>query len=387
MRVRLRPGHALALLTMLAGATFAQPLPEDELQVALSTYGDSFGLTVVYPSVSITRRVGADTSVSGRYLVDAVTSASMKSRIPVDGVTSATHRTHGGAGGTFDEVRHEVGAGVAHAAGELLLTTDALWSREHDYRSFTLASSGTYALAARNTELQLSLVRSWDEIFPVTRSWRRDKNVLTLSAGITQTIGARAIAQAELSYSALHGFLSDAYQVVSIVDSDALDVDRFEPRHPGTRFRRAVGLRANLSTTRHSSLGLGYRYYSDTWDVRSHTVSGLFQHHFFGDELTLGLGLRTYQQTSAEFFQPVYDEPQRYMTVDDNLDSSHSLEYQVRARLSGALVSWVPGLDRTRTALTARISYYHRRTTTPGWHSRRSALDAIVTSVAVRVRL
>lgn len=386
MRVRLSRALALLVAVLLGDPSLAERLPEEELQVAVNTYTDSFDVTVIYPSVSLTRHLRHDTAVSGRYLVDAVTSASMKSRIPVDGITSATRRAHGGSSGGLDELRHEVAVGAAHVVGELTLTGDVLFSTEQDYRSLTFTSSGVYSLADRNTDVQLSLVRRWDEVFPVTRSWRRDKNVSTVNAGVTQTLGPRAIGQLELSYSTLSGFLSDAYQVVTIIDDVSLEAHRFEPRHPDTRIRRAVGLRLNVSTTSESSVRVGCRYYWDSWEVRSTTLSALLQRHLSGRDVTLGVGIRTYEQTRASFFEPEYEAPRRYMTVDSSLDSSHSLEYQLRASLRGAAIGWLPGTSREGAEVAGRITYYHRRTVTPNWHSRRSALDALVTSLGVRYR-
>ncbi len=381
-----RVSPILGVPALAAGAARAQVLPEDELQIALNGYVDSFDVSVIYPSVSVTRRVAPSTSVSGRYLVDAITSASMKSRIPVDGITSATRRASGGKDGAFDELRHELGVGASQVVGESTLSTTVLYGTEHDYTSLTLATSGVLSLARRNTDIQLSVVRSWDDVFPETRSWHRDKDVLTLNAGVTQTLGTRAIAQVEFSHATMEGFLSDAYQVVTIVDPASLAAVRYEPRHPELRIRRAIGVRTNVMVTGGSSVSAGYRYYWDTWGVESSTVHGLYQRHFQDRLLTAGVGLRVYTQTRASFFRPAYTRPERYMSVDSNLDESDSIEYQLRLRVDGSRIRWVPGLDRDGVELEARASYYHRRTAAPNWFSRRATLDALVTSLGVRIR-
>jgi hypothetical protein len=386
MRVRLTRALLLLALAVSPHALTAQTLPPEEARVTFRSYSDTWGVDVLYPSVALTRRVAPSTSVTAHYQVDAITSASMKSRIPVDGITSATRREHGGAEGTFDEVRHEMGLGVVEALGESTLSCDVLYSTEPDYTSFTVIPSWTLALARRNTEIRLAVGRSWDELSPVIRSWSRDKSALSFEVALTQTLGPRLIAQVDLYHSTLRGLLSDPYQVVTIVDPTSFEARRYEPRHPERRTRRAVGVRTNLSISTASTLQLGWRTYWDSWDVRSTTVHGRVHHDLLSRRLTVGIGVRTYSQTSADFFRATYGEPRRYMTVDSRLDSSHSLEYEASVHLEGDMVEWIPGLDAERSALEARCAYYHRRTTTPDWHSRLRTLDALTTSVGLRYR-
>jgi hypothetical protein len=382
------------LVTSLAGlfvATLqnpasAQTLPDDELQVICNGYFDSFQVNVLYPTVSVRRRVSASTSLSGSYLVDLISAASMRSRFEVEGVTSATQRGHGGEDRSPDEVRHEMSLGASHLLGPGTVAANLFYSTEADYTSKTVAASASYPFAERSTDLQIGIVRSWEEVHPRTRYWRRDKNATTLSTRVTQVLTRKLIGQLDFSYMDMSGLLSDPYQVVTIVDPDREESVNFEPRHPDHRARRALGVRANYKLTAPSSLRLGYRYYWDTWGVESNTWSGLFQQHFLGRRITVGLGIRSYQQTSAFFFRPVYTEPEKYMTVDSKLDSSHSLEYQFRLQVSGSLVSWLPGPDGDDVDLTTTASYYRRHTVTADWHSRRKILDAIITSLGYRYR-
>ncbi len=75
---------------------FAQLLPANETQVNFSGYFDDFSVSVLYPSISLTKRVSESTSITGRYLVDMITAASIKRHNPspkVDVVTSASGRS------------------------------------------------------------------------------------------------------------------------------------------------------------------------------------------------------------------------------------------------------------------------------------------------------
>ena len=123
---------------------YAQLLPANETQINFSGYFDDFSVSVLYPSISLTKRVSESTSITGRYLVDMITAASIKHNSPtpkVDVVTSASGRTSGGGNGppTFDEVRHEFNAGFAHLFGSGILTADGIYSTESDYTSALLS--------------------------------------------------------------------------------------------------------------------------------------------------------------------------------------------------------------------------------------------------------
>ena len=363
-----------------------QELPDEEVQVSLNGYFDNFRVNVLYPSVSLTKHVGETTSLTGRYLVDVISAASIKSRFEVDGVTSATSNEHGGSQGGLDEVRHEVGLGITQLLSKATLTLNGLYSTEHDYTSKTLALQLSYPFARNNTVVQLGLVRSWDKVFPQTRTWTRDKQVFTLSGGLTQVLGRRLIAQLDVSYTQNDGLLSDAYQVVTIVRDAA--VSTFEPVHPGHRTRKAIGLRVNYKLASPSALQLGYRYYWDDWEVRSHTVSTRYQHRL-SSGVRLGLGVRTYVQSKAFFFEPDYSDPMPLMAVDSKLDKGYSTAFQFDVVFGGSSLDRVPVLAwfaDQKMEFNLKFNLYRRHTAFPDWHSRFKNLYAYVISLGYRYR-
>ncbi len=280
---------------------FAQILPANETQVNFSGYFDNFNVSVLYPSISITKHVSESTSVTGRYLVDMITAASIRSNNPtpkVDVVTSASGR--GGDGPpTFDEVRHEINFGLTQLVGSGILTFDGIFSTESDYTSSTLIGNFTQYFAENNTSLQLGIVRSWDRVFPKTKDWTKRKNVTTINANFSQNISKSLILQLLSSYTDNNGLLSDNYQQVpiSIEGKDSL----FDPIHPDLRIRRAAALSIKYRLNEKSSLQLGYRYYWDSWDIRSNTYSANYQ-RYLSKHVILGVGLRSNFQTQAFFF-------------------------------------------------------------------------------------
>jgi hypothetical protein len=380
---------------------YGQEGPDNELQVNFNGYFDNFNVNILYPSVSLNQKIGSSTRFNGRYLVDAITAASMRTRFDVDGVTSATSRNVDGVTSasqigassrapqtTFDEVRHEFGAGLSREFGRGgSASVNALYSTEHDYSSKTLAGQITYPFAKKNTVVQFGAVRSWDLCFPDTRTWKKRKDVYTVSGGLTQALGPMAIAQVDASYTVNRGYLTDPYQVVRVIRGDAFTT--YNTSAPDRRVRSAVGTRVNFMMTSSSSLQLGYRYYWDDWKIRSNTVHALVQRHFLESNLTLGIGLRHYTQSSAYFFKPQYPAAEPYMTVDSKLNSCVSDELQFKIEIRSDLLETIPLLNvlaADNSAFLADLNFYRRRTPTPDWFSRYRNLYAYILSFGWRYR-
>lgn len=375
------------LLLVLALPAFGQDLPENELNVNMSGYFDNFGVAIFYPQVSISQQVSESTSLTGRYLVDVISAASMQSHFEVDGVTSATSRNSGGGDDTPDELRHEMGLGLTQMLGDATVSLNTLYSTEHDYTSGTLAGNVSYPFALKNTVLQLGIVRSWDTVSPQIREWEKDKDVLHLSTGLTQILSKRLIAQLNASFIQYDGLLSDPYQVVQIIQDGR--VVNYEPIHPDSRKRRSVGVRTNYLLNDLASLHLGYRYYWDDWDVNSHTISAGYERYLHNEQLRLSVGVRSYFQSRADFFEPTYTAPAEYLTVDSKLDKGYSNEYQFNLTiLDGVNIPYLNfPLADDRREFNIKLNFYHRHTDTPDWHSRYRNLFAYIVNFGIRYRL
>lgn len=366
----------------------AQELPNDELQVTLNSYFDNFNVKIFYPTVSFAKSFSDSSTINFRYLVDIISAASMRSHFAVDGVTSATTKEDGGGDDKPDELRQEVALGVNEVLnGGVLngggIALNGLYSKEHDYSSFTVAGMITFPLAKKNTTLQFGTVRSWDKSFPQIRTWKKKKDVRSHSFSITQVLNQRLISQLILSYDKSTGYMADPYQVVQIIDGDA--IVNHEPVNPDTRVRKAIGLRVNYKTGRVAALNLALRYYWDSWEVNSLTISAMYQLHL-SNGIIAGLGIRNYQQSKAFFFKDQYLAPETYMTVDTKLDEGYSNDYQLKLSVNGGRLKGVPLLADENLQINFQLDFYHRHSDTPDWHSRYKNLYAYILSFGVRYR-
>ncbi|MCA9732180.1 DUF3570 domain-containing protein [candidate division KSB1 bacterium] len=370
------------LCLILATIVDAQESSQNELQANLSGYADNFGVVVIYPNFSLTRQVNEATSINGRFLVDAVSSASMKSHFEVDGVSSATSKTNGGGDNTPDELRFQFGGGAQHSFGSQSAALNMMYSTEHDYSSLTFAGNFIQPMAQKNTTFHLGFVRSMDKVFPQIRDWKRDVDVATYSVQATQNLTPRAVMETIYSYTTSQGHLSDNYQVVTV--TTPTNVLSREPVHPDSRIRQAAAARLNYYIFTNSSVQFGYRYYWDDWEVNGHTISTLYQTHL-GEDKIMGIGVRTHKQSKAFFYQETYNGNEQYMTVDPKLKEATTLDIQFKISFPKVpIFTWFPVDDRLKYQFA--FNWYRRNTTTPDWHSKRNTLYAYNFNIGIRYR-
>jgi len=369
----------LILLAILTGYSYSQEIPESELQAVINSYFDNFGVIVIYPTVEYTKQLSKNTSISGRYVSDIISAASMKSNFQVDGLTSATPKKQGCGDNTPDEWRNEFGAGFKQKFSDIIFSLNGSYSTEHDYSSKTGIVSVDIPFAKKNTVLNMGFTASFDKIFPQVWTWTKDRNTYSISGALTQIFGKNIISQLDASYSDVNGYMLDGYQVIRIIEGNT--VHTLEPVEPDKRIRRAVGLRTNIGLTAKTTLQLGYRYYWDTWDVKSHTASAILSRNF-SDRLSGSVELRYYIQSRAFFFKPVYDIPEEFMTVDSKLNSGFSDEINFKVSLKGKKGSGF--LTNENMQLIGSLGFYQRHYNSPDWHSDLLNLYATLFSIGIR---
>ncbi len=400
----------------------AQQLPDEELQANFSGYFDNFQVTVIYPNFALTRHVTESTAITGRYLVDLVSAASIRAgngssassainntaangefqndhddkiSQKVDVVTAASGRSSGGGGGGVagtpgtpiklaDDVRNEFVLGVTQLIPRGTFSVNGLSSREHDYSSRTIAGTISQSFAQKNSTFEIGFVRSWDRVFPVTKTWTRDVNVETADATFSQIFSTRLLTQLIFSYTNTNGQLADVYRTIKIASSDS--IVQFDPVHPYSRQRRALADKIVYRLDPLSSITMGYRYYWDSWDIRSHTISGLYQRHV-SRHATIGIGGRTYFQNAAFFFKEKYTAPQQYMTADSKLDKMRSTELELKLTVNGGDgQDFLPYLDNEKVQYDFSLNWYRRHTNSPDWFTGKRNLSAIYFNAGIRYK-
>jgi hypothetical protein len=315
----------LGLLVALARMASADPTDEPGASAGLHVYADDDHVTVVSPSASLRTDVTSRVSLSADTTVDAVSAAS------VDVVTSASPST-------VHEQRVELGLSSTYREHRARWWTAGVRaSHEHDYDSLRARASGRWELAQRNTTLQLDYVFGYDDVSSMMdRTFHRDRESHELMASASQLLNRRAVLDVIVDVTRANGYHASPYRWI-LVDVPASPLPmRLDEVTPSLRASAAIAMRLRYAITDRTTTSAMYRFYDDTWAMRSHTVTTDVL-RTIGDWL-VGATLRGYVQSDASFYAAHYTGEPRYRTHDRTLGAMRSI--YGAATLDAPLRSW-----------------------------------------------
>lgn len=227
--------------------------------------------------------------VAGAWLLEA--------GVVSDHVSGATPRYHTAISGAsrMDDERHATDLRVTRYLANASVSAGAAWSNENDYRSRALSLGASLSSADHNTTGGLSLGVSNDTISPVNLlvTGERRRNMEWL-ASLEQVLTQRDIVKLDLTHAKGKGYYSDPYKYVD--------------NRPRKRNVHSLLLRWNHALLDGSAVRTSYRYYTDSFGIRAHTLGAEYERGLGGGwALTPSLRLST--QSAADFyFDPVYDK-------------------------------------------------------------------------------
>jgi hypothetical protein len=284
------PGNAIlaaALLLPGIGAVQATTPPERaSLSVRYLDYRESQpGLDRIHvsaPSLALLLPVAGAWSLSASLTADDVSGASPRYHTAVSGASRMS-----------DERKAGDAALTRYFAGGSM-TVGAAYSTEHDYVSRALSLQTTLDSADKNTSWSFGIGGSDDKIDPVNHvvvdAGRQSVNLLL---GVTEVLSPDDLAQLTLTHGRGHGYFSDPYK--------SLD------QRPDQRSQTALLLHWNHHLAGGATSRLEYRYYTDSYAIRAHTLGAEYVQPL-GQSWTLTPSLRLYSQRAASFYyDPVYD--------------------------------------------------------------------------------
>jgi hypothetical protein len=233
---------------------------------------------------------------------------------------------------------------------------------EYDYFSVGAGGSYTWLFNEKNTEFTLkgnAYFDQWNTIYPIElRPFSTGGNGLnsplfriyaltgnpdynpgfvpfsevgrnsySLGVGFSQILGQKFQASLALDAVQQDGLLSTPFQRVYFQDVEDSYLDGFHladdvERLPDSRLKIALGTRLHYYVNEYLTLRTFYRYYLDSWDIRSHTAS-LEAPVKISRSFTIYPSYRYYWQTAAADFIP-YNEHlshSRYYTSDFDLSN------------------------------------------------------------------
>ena len=276
----------------------------------VSGYADTDHVYVASPSLAATvSNVLAGWSISGHYLVDVVSAAS------VDIVSTASPGWH--------EVRQAGSGAASMKIGDTTLGASGVFSSEPDY--FSIAGGGTITVDLLDKNVTPFVGGSYgaDQVgrTGLPREFWRDKTTLSGQLGVTWVVGKSTIASLQADLFRESGYLAKPYRYVPLfapgqgasippgasiaeVNSARLS-ERPAEQLPSLRNRIAVTTRLAHRFSG-STLRLDERAYTDSWGLSASTTELRFLVDV-GRSLLLWPHLRFHGQDHTVFWQRAYE--------------------------------------------------------------------------------
>ncbi len=284
----------LALLMSCLGKTHAGVLPEDRSDALYHRY-EGGGVLIDGPSFLVRKQIGKSTSFVGNYYVDHVSSAS------IDVVTTAS---------PYKEERTQWSLGMDYLRGNTTMSVGYTSSEESDYDAETYNFSVSQDMFGALTTLTLSYALGDDVVGKSDDpTFERDLDKQVYAVGLTQIITKNLIATLNFTTMTDEGYLNNPYRSVRYRDSgSALGYSYEGELYPNTRTSNALGIRARYFLPYRAAIEGEYRFFTETWDIDSHTVSMTYVHPW--REFTFTGKVRYHDQTGAHFYRDIFPRAQ-----------------------------------------------------------------------------
>lgn len=216
-------------------------------------------------------------------------------------------------------------------------------SVESDYESYGVSINVSQDSSNRMTSYTAGVAYTWDTIYQTGGGTpdplgdvedgnffgKGDRSTWDAIVGITRILNRRTIAQLNYYHGQSSGYHTDPYKVISRVDENDIEMERYFESRPDSRARNAVyTAMAHQLAGDKQVIHLSYRYYWDDWDVKSHTLDMKYRWDLSSDSY-LRPRLRLYNQTAAKFFyhgisRTVDIDSLEYASADPRLDDMSS---------------------------------------------------------------
>ncbi|NTU58869.1 MAG: DUF3570 domain-containing protein [Chlorobiaceae bacterium] len=258
--------------------------------------------------------VRAMTPIAGKWAID-VTGV-------LDSVTGASPHyysffdTVSGASKLKADTRKALDLSVTRYFPTGSLTAGTSYSEESDYISRSISLQGSVASPSKNTTVTLGGSVTTDTITPNNIELVDRKKIYSALLGVTQVMSKNDIVQVNLSRSVGEGYYTDPYRPIDN-----------RPRH--RNYTTVMTKWNHYFESTEGASRLAYRYYADTFGIRSHTFSAEYVQPLPND-FKLMPSVRLYSQTAADFYVPV-DPLYAPEPPEVNFDGYYTLDQRLSA--------------------------------------------------------
>ncbi|MDH5633751.1 MAG: DUF3570 domain-containing protein [Gammaproteobacteria bacterium] len=351
-QVSLRQALAMATTTLLGNVANAASADNGwDVDSSILYYSEVDRITVIKPVIEAKKNLGDDEIITVRGVIDSLSGASPNGAIPqttAQTFTSASGRDSYTVNAnetpmepSFEDRRYALNASWDKPLTRLTKTVLGVnGSTETDYVSLGLIATLSSDFNQRNTTVTAALAVNKDTIEPFngvpipfspmivgidmqSSGTTENKSVIDTLFGVTQVINRTTIAQLNLNIGNDAGYLTDPYKIISVTNPGTPTLRGVNPylyeHRPDSRRRQALygKLIKNLGG---DVLRTSYRYYQDSWGIKSHTVDAQYQWQL-AELQYLQPHFRFYKQSKADFYY--------YNLEDGTLPEFASADYRL----------------------------------------------------------
>ena len=334
-------GSAATALLMASQALAATPPDSASLAYQVSHYQEdplaanrvASGSTSRYQI--LVHQLHWQTPIAGHWLLDAGGSyESMSGASPLQTFTNSSGQGEViMSGASIDEQRTDARLQLTRYFSAGTLAGGLYASEENDYSSRAWNAAASIELNQALTTINLGFSHSDDQLSPtdpqlsVNRQLAdgQEKKRDEVYVGVSQILNKYEVIQVTAGYGISEGYLSDPYRSID--------------RRPDERSSQTLNLMYRFYVAPIAgAVHLDYRFYTDNWDVDSHTLEARWLQKF-GRTLRGTLGGRYYRQSAARFYSLSPTDSGGLQSSDARLSSygALSIEAGIHWQLSAAL--------------------------------------------------
>lgn len=335
-------GLALAMLVCMGAPVHGAVLPEDRVDIEYSNYTGG-GVDIDGPMVLVRKKVGDKVSVSGHYVVDNVSGASIDVQV---------------AASPYTEKRTEYSLGVDYLNDKTIMSLGYISSEENDHDGDTFSAGVSQEFFGNMTTVSFGFSRTSDDLTKTgTPEFEAQMTSQSFSVGVAQVITKNALVSLEFQEVTDEGFLRNPYRFVRVwngegdgVGDPASDDNLVNEKYPDVRTSDAYALRGSYYLPYRAAIQAEYRTFRDTWDISSDTYFIGYTHPW--KAWTFDASLRYYAQSEADFFFDYLEVEDQYTYYgrDKELSDMDSLTLGVKATYE-LPYHWWSAIDRTLISL------------------------------------
>lgn len=341
----------LSLVACLFALSSTNVKAQDYVSVQYLQYNENNSrVGVSAPSIEVNKDFGTDYTLNASLVYDGVSGASPTY---VDSISGASAYSRG-AVSQNDVSYQNVNFNEGRVALSTMLTTrfesrDELqmgigYSAESDFYSLDLSAGYLHYLdSSHNSSVNFGasfqanqiLIKDCNNNSDCTdttsgASEKMTSSAINIEAGFTQVLDKTSLVKASLFFSNESGYLSNNYMNVvrnyntsPIITNDA---------RPDKRVGYGVNLKYIKSLSESLTTQIGYRFYSDDWDITSHTIDSILSYNV-ASNLVLDFGLRYYTQSKASFYNKAKDffTNEEFASSDERVSSFNAIKYKIGA--------------------------------------------------------